>query len=65
MSPSRTLALFALVLAAAVALGLNASRSADAKPKQGGGNRHGIYWGAQIGDQLTGEQAPWDMSAVY
>ena len=23
-----------------------------------------IYWGAQIGDQLTGEQAPWDMNAV-
>lgn len=24
-----------------------------------------LYWGAQIGDQLTGEQAPWDMQAVY
>jgi hypothetical protein len=23
-----------------------------------------IYWGAWIGNQLTGEQAPWDMSAV-
>ncbi|HEV7399289.1 MAG TPA: glycosyl hydrolase [Solirubrobacterales bacterium] len=23
-----------------------------------------IYWGATIGDQLTGTQAPWDMSAV-
>ncbi len=23
-----------------------------------------LYWGATIGDQLTGEQAPWDMSAV-
>ncbi|MGN6255420.1 MAG: glycoside hydrolase family 26 protein [Solirubrobacterales bacterium] len=23
-----------------------------------------IYWGATIGSQLTGEQAPWDMSAV-
>ena len=23
-----------------------------------------IYWGATIGDQLTGEQAPWDMGAV-
>jgi hypothetical protein len=23
-----------------------------------------IYWGATIGDQLTGEQAPWDMDAV-
>jgi hypothetical protein len=24
-----------------------------------------LYWGAQIGDQLTGEKAPWDMKAVY
>lgn len=23
-----------------------------------------LYWGAQIGDHLTGEAAPWDMSAV-
>ena len=23
-----------------------------------------LYWGASIGDQLTGDQAPWDMSAV-
>jgi hypothetical protein len=23
-----------------------------------------LYWGATIGSQLTGEQAPWDMSAV-
>ncbi len=23
-----------------------------------------LYWGASIGDQLTGEQAPWDMGAV-
>jgi hypothetical protein len=23
-----------------------------------------LYWGAWIGDQLTGDQAPWDMSAV-
>jgi hypothetical protein len=28
-------------------------------PKQ-----RGIYWGAWIGDQLTGGQPPWDMSAV-
>ncbi|HEX6455152.1 MAG TPA: glycosyl hydrolase [Solirubrobacterales bacterium] len=24
-----------------------------------------LYWGAQIGDQMTGEAAPWDMSPVY
>src|SRR5215217_3896414 len=23
-----------------------------------------LFWGAQIGDQLTGEKAPWDMRAV-
>jgi len=23
-----------------------------------------VYWGASIGEQLTGEQAPWDMGAV-
>jgi hypothetical protein len=23
-----------------------------------------LYWGATIGEQITGEQAPWDMSAV-
>jgi hypothetical protein len=23
-----------------------------------------LYWGAQIGDQLTGEAAPWDMNAL-
>jgi hypothetical protein len=55
--------LFSLVLAAAFAVELNSSRSAEAKPSHGGGPA--IYWGAQIGDQLTGEQAPWDMNAVY
>ncbi|HMI80327.1 MAG TPA: glycosyl hydrolase [Solirubrobacterales bacterium] len=24
-----------------------------------------VYWGAWIGDQLTGEAAPWDMNAAY
>jgi hypothetical protein len=24
-----------------------------------------VYWGAQIGDQMTGEAAPWDMNPVY
>src|SRR3954452_16737899 len=23
-----------------------------------------LYWGAQIGDQMTGEAAPWDMAAT-
>jgi mannan endo-1,4-beta-mannosidase len=29
-----------------------------------GGPSGPLYWGAWIGDQLTGGQAPWDMSAV-
>ncbi len=28
------------------------------------GTASALYWGASIGDQLTGEQAPWDMGAV-
>ena len=24
-----------------------------------------LYWGAQIGDQMTGEAAPWDMNPVF
>jgi hypothetical protein len=28
------------------------------------GSQLPLYWGAWIGDQLTGEQAPWDMGAV-
>ena len=27
-------------------------------------SQHSIYWGAWIGSQLTGDQPPWDMSAV-
>lgn len=27
-------------------------------------SRRSLYWGASIGDQLTGTQAPWDMAAV-
>ena len=29
-----------------------------------GGPRVPLYWGASIGEQLTGTQAPWDMGAV-
>jgi hypothetical protein len=34
-------------------------------PGTAAAKRPALYWGAQIGDQLTGEQAPWDMKAVY
>jgi hypothetical protein len=36
-----------------------ASSAKKLAPKQ-----RGIYWGAWIGTQLTGDQPPWDMSAV-
>ncbi len=45
------LALAALLLASAAPAG------AKAPPQP-------LYWGAQIGDQLTGEAAPWDMNAL-
>jgi hypothetical protein len=38
-----------------------APESLEPLPTGGGGP---IYWGATIGSQLTGNQAPWDMSAV-
>ena len=54
----------------------HATLASAAKKKRGGGGTGGtggtgtgsntpsIYWGASIGSQLTGSQAPWDMSAV-
>jgi hypothetical protein len=51
----RTVALVALT--SVMLLGLVGAATAGAQA--------GIYWGAQIGPQLTGEQAPWDMKAVY
>lgn len=45
-----------LLLCALVALSVATSRARAAPP---------IYWGAHIGPQLTGTQAPWDMRAVY
>jgi hypothetical protein len=41
--------------------------AAPVQAKGHGGNSQPpppLYWGAQIGDQLTGEAAPWDMSAL-
>jgi hypothetical protein len=50
-------------LALAVALYCLATPSAGiaARPKKPPAS---IYWGAQIGSQITGEQAPWDMKPV-
>jgi hypothetical protein len=47
--------LLALALALLFAPGATAAKKKPAGP---------IYWGAQIGDQITGEAAPWDMTAV-
>ncbi|MGN6202201.1 MAG: glycoside hydrolase family 26 protein [Solirubrobacterales bacterium] len=34
------------------------------KPAEASRTPEPIYWGAAIGDHVTGEQAPWDMSAL-
>jgi hypothetical protein len=34
------------------------------KPPVAGGPAQPLYWGATIGNHLTGDQAPWDMNAV-
>jgi len=58
ISPAKTTRRNAAVaLALALACLLLVPATGAAKPRT-------MYWGAWIGDQLTGEQAPWDMSAV-
>jgi len=48
-----------------LALALVVAAPAAAKGrKQGHKPPAPLYWGAQIGDQLTGEAAPWDMNAL-
>jgi hypothetical protein len=42
----------------ALCLGLSAPAQAKQPPPP-------LYWGAQIGDQLTGEAAPWDLNALH
>jgi hypothetical protein len=39
-------------------------RSRGCQAAQSSGAGAPLYWGATIGDQITGEQAPWDMDAV-
>jgi hypothetical protein len=53
----RGLALGAACLGATVLLA--GAPAASARPPAS------VYWGAQIGDQITGEAAPWDMNPVY
>jgi hypothetical protein len=52
---------------ALVLLSPSATVPATAEAKQSRGKQGPpapLYWGAQIGPQLTGEEAPWDMRAV-
>jgi hypothetical protein len=39
-------------------------RRCGRRTAEASGTPQPLYWGATIGDHLTGEQAPWDMSAV-
>jgi hypothetical protein len=57
------LALLALALCLTVALEAPAGSKRPGKHKRPPAAP--LYWGAQIGDQLTGEKPPWDMAAVY
>jgi hypothetical protein len=49
-----------------LAPGASSGRAAATLPAFAGTSTSGrqLYWGAWIGDQLTGREAPWDMSAV-
>jgi hypothetical protein len=38
--------------------------AAAARPVEATGFHARLYWGAWIGSQLTGREAPWDMSTV-
>jgi hypothetical protein len=53
-----TALLACLLLAAAVVAAPALAKSKPPPPRP-------LYWGAQIGDQLTGEAAPWDMQALF
>jgi hypothetical protein len=58
LGPTNRLGLVVLACVLSLALsGLVPTRAGAAAPR-------GIYWGAQIGDQMTGEAAPWDMRPV-
>jgi hypothetical protein len=54
--------------AALVAVGLLLALASVAASPAGAATKSrapaSLYWGAQIGPQITGEQAPWDMNAV-
>ncbi|HET8815124.1 MAG TPA: glycosyl hydrolase [Solirubrobacterales bacterium] len=58
-SRARLLGTAAVVALAALLLLLPTAAGAKKRPHAS------LYWGAQIGDQMTGEAAPWDMAPVH
>jgi hypothetical protein len=60
-----TLALIAAVAAIVALLPAGANAAAQTQAQRAAARKQPpLYWGAWIGPQLTGEEAPWDMSAV-
>jgi hypothetical protein len=55
----------ALLLLACCAAAICAAPASAAKKHSPSPPPNPLFWGAQIGDQLTGEAAPWDMTAIY
>jgi mannan endo-1,4-beta-mannosidase len=64
LSLALAVALIAALLPITAAAAKPHKPTAHAKKKQRPAKQRPLYWGAWIGDQLTGEEAPWDMSAV-
>jgi hypothetical protein len=58
------LRLLGLVLCLCLLAAPTAARAAVGPGKVPAAAGGGVYWGAWIGPQLTGEEAPWDMGAV-
>jgi mannan endo-1,4-beta-mannosidase len=66
-SPREALRIVPALLALVACVWLVTSAPTEAAPRKPHAGRHknrSIYWGAWIGDQLTGTAAPWDMGAV-
>lgn len=59
-----TCALAGTLALLAVWAGAGGSGEAGARPDRAAAARGRVYWGAWIGTQFTGTEAPWDMKAV-
>ncbi len=65
LSLALAIALIAALLPSTAAAAKQHKPATHAKKKRAKkAKQRPLYWGAWIGDQLTGEEAPWDMSAV-